>query len=161
MADTARDIHAQEPVATFLVVFIDFGLRTATVLARSGQITRSPTRDECSLCTGKIVHELRAERARRRDDQIAIISVEQLVPFPSRELSAELARHSNAKDFVWVQEEPANMGARAFMMPRLRRLLDGHAVRSVRRSASASPATGSAKAHDIEQQTLLAMAFGT
>ena len=113
------------------------------------------------LCAGKIVHELRAERARRRYDQIAIVSVEQLMPFPSRELSAELARHSNAKDFVWVREEPANMGARAFMMPRLRRLLDGHTVRSVRRSASASPATGSAKAHDIEQQTLLAMAFGT
>ena len=112
------------------------------------------------LCTGKIGHELRAERARRRDDQTAVVSVEQLVPFPSRELAAEFARHSKAKDFVWVQEEPANMGARAFMMPRLRRLLDGRPLRSVRRSASASPATGSANAHDIEQQTLLAMAFG-
>jgi 2-oxoglutarate dehydrogenase E1 component len=113
------------------------------------------------VCTGKIGHELRAERARREDDQTAVVSVEQLVPFPSRELAAEFASHPNAKDVVWVQEEPANMGARAFMMPRLRRLLDGRPVRSVRRSASASPATGSAKAHDIEQQTLLAMAFGT
>ena len=77
------------------------------------------------LCTGKIGHELRAERARRRDDQTAVVSVEQLVPFPSRELAAEFARYAKAKDFVWVQEEPANMGARAFMMPRLRRLLDG------------------------------------
>ena len=90
------------------------------------------------LCTGKIVHELRAERARRRDDQTAIVSVEQLVPFPSRELSAEFARYSNAKDFVWVQEEPANMGARAFMMPRLRRLLDGQAC--VRCGAQRLPA---------------------
>ena len=113
------------------------------------------------VCTGKIGHELRAERARRRDDQTAVVSVEQLVPFPSRELAAEFARYSNAKDFVWVQEEPANMGARAFMMPRLRRLLDGRPLRSVRRSASASPATGSTKAHEIEQQTLLAIAFGT
>jgi 2-oxoglutarate dehydrogenase E1 component len=113
------------------------------------------------LCTGKIGHELRAERARRADDETAIVSVEQLMPFPSRELATECGRYPNAKDFVWVQEEPANMGARAFMMPRLRRLLDGRPVRSVRRSASASPATGSAKAHDIEQQTLLAMAFGT
>jgi 2-oxoglutarate dehydrogenase E1 component len=113
------------------------------------------------VCTGKIGHELRSERARRRDDQTAVVSVEQIVPFPSRELAAEFARHSNAKDFVWVQEEPANMGARAFMMPRLRRLLDGRPARSVRRSASASPATGSAKAHEIEQQTLLAMAFGS
>ena len=113
------------------------------------------------LCTGKIGHELRAERARRADDGTAIVSVEQLVPFPSRELATEFGRYPNAKDFVWVQEEPANMGARAFMMPRLRRLLDDRPLRSVRRSASASPATGSAKAHDIEQQTLLAMAFGT
>jgi 2-oxoglutarate dehydrogenase E1 component len=113
------------------------------------------------LCTGKIGHELRAERAKRRDDETAVISVEQLVPFPSRELAAQFARYAKAKDFVWVQEEPANMGARAFMLPRLRRLLDGRPVRSVRRSASASPATGSAKAHEIEQQTLLAMAFGS
>jgi 2-oxoglutarate dehydrogenase E1 component len=113
------------------------------------------------LCTGKIGHELRAERAKRDTHDTAIVSVEQLVPFPSRELTAEFGRYPNASDFVWVQEEPANMGARAFMMPRLRRLLGGRPLRSVRRSASASPATGSAKAHDIEQQTLLAMAFGT
>jgi 2-oxoglutarate dehydrogenase E1 component len=113
------------------------------------------------LCTGKIGHQLRAERARRRDEQTAVVSVEQLVPFPARELAAEFGRYATARDFVWVQEEPANMGARAFVMPRLRRLLDGRPLRSVRRSASASPATGSAKAHAIEQRTLLAMAFGS
>jgi 2-oxoglutarate dehydrogenase E1 component len=111
------------------------------------------------LCTGKIAHELRAERGRRREHQTAVVSVEQLVPFPTRELAEELARYSKAKDFAWVQEEPGNMGARSFVMPRLRRLLDGRPLRSVRRSASASPATGSAKAHEIEQRTLLAMAF--
>jgi 2-oxoglutarate dehydrogenase E1 component len=113
------------------------------------------------LCSGKIGHELRAEQAKRRDDQTAVVSVEQFVPFPSRELAAEFDRYAKAKDFVWVQEEPSNMGARAFMMSRLRRLLDGRSLRSVRRSASASPATGSAKAHGIEQHTLLAMAFGS
>jgi 2-oxoglutarate dehydrogenase E1 component len=113
------------------------------------------------LCTGKIGHELRAERARRRDDQTAVVSVEQLVPFPSQELAEEFAHHAKANDFVWVQEEPANMGARAFIMPRLKRLVNGRPLRSVRRSASASPATGSGKAHDIEQHTLLAMAFGS
>src|SRR5581483_6248996 len=112
------------------------------------------------LCTGKIGHELRAERARRGDAATAIVSLEQLVPFPSRELASACDSFPNATDFVWVQEEPANMGARAFVMPRLRRLLDGRPLRSVRRSASASPATGSAKAHEIEQQTVLAMAFG-
>jgi 2-oxoglutarate dehydrogenase E1 component len=113
------------------------------------------------ICSGKIGHELRAERARRHDAETAIVSVEQFVPFPSRELVAEFDRHPGAKDFVWVQEEPANMGARAFIVPRLRRLLGNRPLRSVRRSASASPATGSSKAHDIEQRTLMAMAFGT
>jgi 2-oxoglutarate dehydrogenase E1 component len=113
------------------------------------------------LCTGKIGHQLRAERAKRKDDRTAVVAVDQLIPFPSRELAAAVNHYANAQDFVWVQEEPANMGARAFIMPRLRRLLGGRPLRSVRRSASASPATGSAKAHEIEQQTLLAMAFGT
>ncbi len=113
------------------------------------------------ICSGKIGHELRAERARRHDTETAIVSVEQFVPFPARELTAEFDRHADAKDFVWVQEEPANMGARAFIVPRLRRLLGVRPLRSVRRSPSASPATGSSKAHDIEQRTLLAMAFGT
>jgi 2-oxoglutarate dehydrogenase E1 component len=113
------------------------------------------------ICTGKIGHELRAERARRQSTDTAVVSIEQLAPFPSRELRAEFARHSSAAEIVWVQEEPANMGARTFIMPRLRRLLDGRPLRSIRRSASASPATGSSKAHDIEQKALLAIAFGS
>jgi 2-oxoglutarate dehydrogenase E1 component len=112
------------------------------------------------ICTGKIGHELRAERARRKDTETAIVSIEQLTPFPTRELGEELRRYSPTSDVVWVQEEPANMGARAFVMPQLRRLLEGRPLRSVRRSASASPATGSSKAHDIEQKALLAIAFG-
>jgi 2-oxoglutarate dehydrogenase E1 component len=61
---------------------------------------------------------------------------------------------------VWVQEEPANMGALAFLLPRLERLARGRAVLSVKRSASASPATGSHKAHEMEQHTLISLAFG-
>jgi 2-oxoglutarate dehydrogenase E1 component len=113
------------------------------------------------VCGGKIGHELRAERARRHDTQTAIVSVEQFAPFPSRELAAEFERHPEAKDFVWVQEEPANMGAHTFVVPRLRRLLGARPLRSMRRSASASPATGSSKAHEIEQRALMAMAFET
>jgi 2-oxoglutarate dehydrogenase E1 component len=113
------------------------------------------------LCTGKIGHELAAERKRRQDNSTAIVFLEQIYPFPEKELEAVLSAHSSAHDFVWVQEEPANMGALNFVMPRLERVLRGHAVRSVKRSASASPATGSAKAHEMEQKTLLALAFGT
>jgi len=112
------------------------------------------------ICTGKIGHELRMERKKRKDDSTGIIFIEQLYPWPEAELIAELERHSNAGEIVWVQEEPANMGALWFVTPRLKRISGGRQVLTVKRSASASPATGSAKAHDMEQKTLLELAFG-
>jgi 2-oxoglutarate dehydrogenase E1 component len=113
------------------------------------------------LCTGKIGHELRAERKKRKDTSTAIVFVEQLYPFPDAELSAEFERLGSAHEIVWVQEEPANMGALFYMLPRLRRIAGERSVLSVKRSASASPATGSAKAHEMEQKTLLTLAFST
>ena len=111
------------------------------------------------LATGKILHELRAERKRRGAADVAIVGLEQLYPFPEAELAAELERHASAREVLWVQEEPANMGAYGFVDPILDRLCRGKSVRSVKRSASASPATGSAKAHALEQKTLLLLAF--
>src|SRR5579863_7617504 len=112
------------------------------------------------VCSGKIGHELREERARRKDNSTAIVFIDQLYPFPEEEIAAELARHSG--EIVWVQEEPANMGALFYVVPKLRRIAgDTRPVRSVERSASASPATGSAKAHELEQKTLLTLAFTT
>ncbi|MCI0408581.1 MAG: 2-oxoglutarate dehydrogenase E1 component, partial [Acidobacteria bacterium] len=109
---------------------------------------------------GKIGHELRAERERRGEKSTAIVLVEQLYPFPEEELARELARAGAAREVVWVQEEPANMGALAFAHPILDRVAGGRPLRSVRRSPSASPATGSAKAHAVEQAMLLRLAFG-
>src|ERR1700691_3311957 len=113
------------------------------------------------ICTGKIGHELRAEREKRKDLSTAIIFLEQMYPFPEAELTAELERHATARDIVWVQEEPSNMGALFYMLPRLKRIANDRPVLSVKRSASASPATGSAKAHEVEQKTILALAFTT
>jgi 2-oxoglutarate dehydrogenase E1 component len=114
------------------------------------------------VCTGKLGHELAAERARRKDETTAIVFIDQLYPFPERELAEELERHPEARQLVWVQEEPANMGALNFVQPRIQRVIgDRRQLRSVKRSASASPATGSAKAHAIEQQKLIEAAFLT
>jgi 2-oxoglutarate dehydrogenase E1 component len=112
------------------------------------------------VCTGKIGHELRVERKKRGDTTTGIVFVEQLYPWPEEELIAALAVHPEAKEIVWVQEEPANMGAHSFVMPRLRRLAPERSVLSVKRSAAASPATGSAKAHEMEQKTLIELALG-
>jgi 2-oxoglutarate dehydrogenase E1 component len=110
------------------------------------------------LCTGKIGHELRVERKKKKISDVAIVFVEQLYPFPETELGAELSRYPDA-EIVWVQEEPANMGALNYMLPRLRHLAGDRPVLSVKRSASPSPATGSAKAHDVEQKAILSLAL--
>jgi 2-oxoglutarate dehydrogenase E1 component len=111
------------------------------------------------ICTGKIGHELRAERGRRKDRSTAIVFLEQLYPFPEQEVVAEFDRHGTHADIVWVQEEPANMGAMFNMLPRLKRIAGERPVLTVKRSSSPSPATGSGKAHEVEQKTLLTLAF--
>ncbi len=117
--------------------------------------------DRILICTGKIGHELQAERKKRNDTTTAIVFLEQMYPFPEAEVVAEFDRHGKNADVVWVQEEPANMGAMFNMLPRLKRLARNRPVLSVKRSSGASPATGSAKAHEVEQKTLLTLAFTT
>ncbi len=117
--------------------------------------------DRILICTGKIGHELQAERKKRKDTSTAIVFLEQLYPFPEQEVAAEFDRHGKNADIVWVQEEPANMGALFNMLPRLKRIAGDRPVLSVKRSSSASPATGSSKAHEVEQKTLLTLAFTT
>lgn len=112
------------------------------------------------LCTGKIGHNLRVEREKRMDNNIAIVFVDQLYPWPEREMQAALDSHPSA-EVVWVQEEPANMGALSYVMPHLRRMVRDRVVVSVKRHESASPATGSAKAHEMEERALIDVAFGT
>jgi 2-oxoglutarate dehydrogenase E1 component len=115
------------------------------------------------IASGKVGHELRAERRRRKDTSTAIFFLDQLYPLPRPEIAAALDEHPNAREIVWVQEEPGNMGAAGYVLPRFERIAKARSLnfRSVKRSASASPATGSAKAHEMEQKTLLALAFTT
>jgi 2-oxoglutarate dehydrogenase E1 component len=110
--------------------------------------------------TGKIVHELRAERKRLGETSTAILGLEQLYPFPLTPLTKAIGAYPGARELVWVQEEPKNMGAHFYVLQRLRTIF-GSGVTSVKRQASASPATGSGKAHQLEQQALLALAFAS
>jgi 2-oxoglutarate dehydrogenase E1 component len=112
------------------------------------------------VCTGKIGHNLRVEREKRKDFSVGIIFLDQMYPWPEEEMQAALDQHPEATEIVWVQEEPANMGAMFHVLPQLRRMAADRAVLSVKRSASASPATGSAKAHELEEKTLIDLAFG-
>ena len=111
------------------------------------------------LCTGKIGQELRIERKKLNMHGPAVVMLEQMYPFPEADLRSVLGRYTNASEFIWVQEEPANMGALSFVLPRLKRIV-GNKLRSIKRAANATPATGSAKAHELEQKTLITMALG-
>jgi 2-oxoglutarate decarboxylase len=111
------------------------------------------------LCTGKIGHELMDARD-QRGAPAAVVRVEQLYPWPDTELFTILDRYPDAKQVWWVQEEPENMGAWTYVHQRLHKVLRDRAkLRHVARAPSASPASGSSKVHDAEQQRLLAAAF--
>ena len=109
--------------------------------------------------SGKIVHELRAEREKRATSEVAIVALEELYPLPEKDILNTFRKYKNLNSTVWVQEEPANMGALFYVRPHLDRLSGDVKLTSVRRSASASPATGSPKAHALEQQALITLAF--
>ena len=87
--------------------------------------------------------------------------VEQLYPFPQGELAAVIARYDRARDCVWCQEEPMNQGALQFISVNLTEHLDGRVLHFVSRPPSASPATGSHKAHEAEQAQIVADAIGS
>ncbi|MGF1508662.1 MAG: 2-oxoglutarate dehydrogenase E1 component [Myxococcota bacterium] len=112
------------------------------------------------LCSGKVYYELEERREQLKAHDVALIRVEQLYPLHDTDLMEVLDPYPQGTEVVWVQEEPANMGAWAFFKVRFGETLHGrHPFRSVTRQASASPATGSAAAHKVEQERLMEAAF--
>ncbi|HML01732.1 MAG TPA: multifunctional oxoglutarate decarboxylase/oxoglutarate dehydrogenase thiamine pyrophosphate-binding subunit/dihydrolipoyllysine-residue succinyltransferase subunit, partial [Acidimicrobiales bacterium] len=124
------------------------------------------------LCSGKVAWEVMARREDLRAGKadlpvpgvdpaaVAVVRAEQLYPWPEARLAEVLDRYPRATEVVWVQEEPENMGPWNFVHGRLHRLLrDRFALTHVSRAESASPATGSAALHHLEQEDLLRRAF--
>lgn len=112
------------------------------------------------LCSGKVYYDLAAYREEAQRDDVAILRLEQLYPFPAKALGEALSKYPKDATLFWVQEEPRNMGAWGFLRTRYgERLLDEFPYRGVCRPESASPATGSATSHKIEQQNILKQAF--
>jgi len=110
------------------------------------------------FCSGKVYHDLVAERTKLGESSTAIIRLEQLYPFPAAEFAAVSAKHPNA-NLLWVQDEPANQGPWPFVALTTSEFLEGRTLRRVSRRATASPATGSHHLHEEEQKALLMEAF--
>ena len=109
------------------------------------------------LASGKVAHEATARRDELGLTNVAIVRVEQLYPWPAEDVAAALRAFPNAVDFVWLQEEPENMGAWPFV--HLRTLNGPQSLRHVARAESASPATGSGLVHAAEQADLFVRAL--
>ncbi|MEO5901573.1 MAG: multifunctional oxoglutarate decarboxylase/oxoglutarate dehydrogenase thiamine pyrophosphate-binding subunit/dihydrolipoyllysine-residue succinyltransferase subunit [Ilumatobacteraceae bacterium] len=111
------------------------------------------------FCSGKVVWDAMAERT-KRNAPVAIIRIEQLYPFPQDRLLEVLERYANARELVWLQEEPENMGAWNFVEARVWRIKErGYDLRHVARVESGSPATGSKAIHDQELADLMEETF--
>ncbi|MGW0903603.1 multifunctional oxoglutarate decarboxylase/oxoglutarate dehydrogenase thiamine pyrophosphate-binding subunit/dihydrolipoyllysine-residue succinyltransferase subunit [Streptomyces sp. NPDC002853] len=120
------------------------------------------------FCAGKLYYDLEAERKKRGDTGTAIIRIERLYPLPGAELQAEIAKYPNAEKYLWAQEEPANQGAWPFIALNLIDHLDlavgadiphGERLRRISRPHGSSPAVGSKKRHEQEQEQLLNEVF--
>ncbi|MFI4859085.1 MAG: 2-oxoglutarate dehydrogenase E1 component [Phycisphaerales bacterium JB063] len=114
------------------------------------------------LCTGRVYYDLIERREKMERDDIAIVRLEQLYPLPRKSLVDTLAAYPADTPLVWVQDEPKNQGAWPFFQQRFyqERFLGERSLSVACRRHSASPATGSKAAHKIEQEVLLAEAFG-
>lgn len=133
------------------------------VLGETGNLVAKEKVRRVVLCTGKVYYDLLQKREQRKINDVAIIRVEQIYPWPRDQLIEQIGQYINA-DLIWCQEEPANMGAWTFVLPRLQYIMDIINCENKRpvytgRMASASPATGYMSAHLKEQQLLVEQAL--
>ncbi|HEX4796361.1 MAG TPA: 2-oxoglutarate dehydrogenase E1 component [Humisphaera sp.] len=123
----------------------------------------APERDSVRrllFCSGKVFYTLQRAREEGKIGQTAIVRVEQLYPFPKKELQQIIARYRKATEIAWVQDEPRNRGAWTYISDRLEELLPETAVLTYYgRDEAASPSTGSQKAHEKEEHELIAEAL--
>jgi 2-oxoglutarate dehydrogenase E1 component len=124
------------------------------------EIADAVTVEKIVMCSGKVYYDLSEARKKSEEKRVAIVRLEQFYPFPTEAIRTLLAKYSKARQFVWAQEEPRNMGGWTFVEPRLESLLnEGQRPVYVGRSASASPATGSYSIHQKEQAEIVSEAL--
>ncbi len=168
-----RQIHRKfrKPVIFFMPkAMLKVGLSTVDDLTGDTQfqsVIDDPANPNVSavkkvlLCSGKVYHSLAQARDKAKTVDVAIVRVEQPYPFPAKEIAAVLAKYRTARQVVWVQEEPRNRGCWTFMESRVRDLLPaGVTLTYAGRDEAASPATGSHKMHEVEEEEILSAALG-
>ncbi|MCU4676828.1 2-oxoglutarate dehydrogenase E1 component [Catenovulum sp. 2E275] len=113
------------------------------------------------MCSGKVYYDLRDARAKSEMDNVAIIRIEQLYPFPLEDMAKIMAQYQHVKEFVWCQEEPQNQGAWYCSQHHFRDVIpQGAQLQYVGRKASSSPAVGYLAVHNQQQKELVHQALG-
>ena len=111
------------------------------------------------LCSGKVYYDLRTARREREMSEVAIVRVEQLYPFPEKDLASIIQQYKNVEDVVWCQEEPMNQGAWYSSQHHIRRVLYSYGpdlhLHFAGREASAAPAAGYTSLHNKQQSQLI------
>ncbi|MDH5857510.1 2-oxoglutarate dehydrogenase E1 component [Lampropedia aestuarii] len=151
-----RNKDATSPISEFTegAFRTVIGEQNDAVLANAEKVKR------VIACSGKVYYDLVKKREELGGDDVAIIRVEQLYPFPHKAFAAEIKRFANAKDIVWCQDEPQNQGAWFFVQHYIHEnMLDGQKLGYAGRAASASPAVGYAHLHQEQQKALVNAAF--
>jgi 2-oxoglutarate dehydrogenase E1 component len=108
------------------------------------------------FCSGKVYYDLLAEKEKIKNEKVALIRVEQIFPFPKKQLLELKDKYKNASRYIWAQEEPANMGAWDFIR---KNMIYDFDVKVIARPPSGSTATGSSKFHVIRQQKIIDKVF--
>ncbi len=108
---------------------------------------------------GKIYYDLLAKKEEIKNSDIALVRIEQIYPFPKKQFADILEKYKSATEFLWVQEEPHNMGAWGYLLRTVSPHLKGGELQCISRPESASPATGSKKTHEVQQKEIVDRVF--
>ncbi|MGI9217567.1 MAG: 2-oxoglutarate dehydrogenase E1 component [Hydrogenophaga sp.] len=158
---TPKSLLRNKDATSPLSEFTKGGFQTVIPENNEAVIKKADKVKRVVCCSGKVYYDLVKKREERGDDDVAILRVEQLYPFPHKAFGAELKKYPNATDIVWCQDEPQNQGAWFFVQHYIHEnMLDGQKLGYAGRAASASPAVGYAHLHQEQQKTLIEAAFG-
>ena len=158
---TPKSLLRAKDAASPLSEFVKGSFQTVIAESNEEVNTRAHKVKRLVACSGKVYYDLVKKRAEKAVDDVAIVRIEQLYPFPHKAFAAELKNYPNVTELVWCQDEPKNQGAWFFVQHYiLENMWDGQKLGYSGRAASASPAVGYSHLHQEQQKALVEGAFG-
>jgi len=157
---TPKSLLRNKDATSPLSEFTKGGFQTVLPEQNADVVNKADKVKRVIVCSGKVYYDLVKKREEKGADDVAIVRIEQLYPFPHKAFAAEIKRFSNATDIVWCQDEPQNQGAWFFIQHQIHEnMLEGQKLGYAGRAASASPAVGYAHLHQEQQKNLIEAAF--